>query len=104
MNKETIALVTAHRSILLKLSRIITILETNAPDFVPLTKSVLESVSYSSPEDFTHHLQDFMYGLPEILGADYGKPKEELTGWRSDLINIWVMDTDKFLDSVTEKV
>ncbi len=103
MSDQTQINIKAHRSILLKLSKIIQILEQNAPDFVAPTKSVLESVSYSPPEDFSHHLEKFMYGLPKMLGEDYGKPQEQLTGWKKEMIDIWVMPTDQFLIPYQEK-
>lgn len=102
MDKTTQILVTAHRSMLLKLSKIIQILESSAPEFVELTQSVLESVSYSPPEAFVYHAERFMYAIPEILGEDCGKTQDQLTGWKREMIDIWVMDTDKFLDSVNK--
>lgn len=100
MDKLTKQRVTAHRSMLLKLSKIIQILESSAPEFVAPTQSVLESISYSPPESFIHHAGRLM--IPEILGEDYGKPREQLTGWKREMIDIWVMDTDKFLNSVNK--
>ena len=88
--------VTAHRSIMLKLSKIIEILKLNSSvEFAHEASSILESISYSPPEGFAFHAERFVYLIPEILGEDVDKAETLWPDWKREMIRLWMMPTEQ---------